>query len=189
MIRRTILFDNQCGFALGENSRAPNPYVTWRFNEQDGQRNYFWGHYMNEPDMAERDLLNRAEDYQRRYHVQEVEQAPDKETYLYYSTQRPIDIGTYSQIWYHGKNQSDGGIRMDGQEKLLDYETIKAAVAGEKWATEKVLAHYADYIDELSTVEIRQPGGKVKKVIDEDMRQHISLKLLEALPSFPLEQE
>ena len=50
-------------------------------------------------------------------------------------------------------------------------------------------AHYADYIDELSTVEIRQPGGKVKKVIDEDMRQHISLKLLEALPSFPLEQE
>ena len=79
MIRRTILFDNQCGFALGENSRAPNPYVTWRFNEQDGHRNYFWGHYMNEPDMAERDLLNRAEDYQRRYHVQEVEQAPDKE--------------------------------------------------------------------------------------------------------------
>ena len=26
---------------------------------------------------------------------------------------------------------------MDGQEKLLDYETIKAAVAGEKWATRK----------------------------------------------------
>ena len=67
------------------------------------------------------------------------------------------------------KKQSDGGIRIDGQEK--------------------VLAHYADYIGELSTVEIRQPGGKVKKVIDEDMRQHISLKLLEALPSFPLEQE
>ncbi len=77
---------------------------------------------------------------------------------------------------------------MDGQENLLDYETIKAAVAGEKWAIEKVLAHYADYINELSTVEIRQPGGKVKKVIDEDMRQRISLKLLEALPSFPLEQ-
>ena len=101
MIRRTILFDNQCGFALGENSRAPNPYVTWRFNEQDGQRNYFWGHYMNEPDMAERDLLNRAEDYQRRYHVQEVEQAPDKETYLYYSTQRPIDIGTYPNSYFN----------------------------------------------------------------------------------------
>ncbi|HAP7811453.1 TPA: helix-turn-helix domain-containing protein, partial [Enterococcus faecium] len=52
---------------------------------------------------------------------------------------------------------------MDGQEKLLDYETIKAAVAGERWATEKVLAHYADYINELSTVEIRQANGKKKK--------------------------
>ena len=38
VIRRTILFDNQCGFALGENAKAPNPYVTWRFNEQDGHR-------------------------------------------------------------------------------------------------------------------------------------------------------
>ena len=78
---------------------------------------------------------------------------------------------------------------MDGQEKLLDYETIKAAVAGEKWATEKVLAHYADYIDELSTVEIRQPGGKVKNQSDGGIRMDGQEKLLEALPSFPLEQE
>ena len=80
---------------------APNPYVTWQFNEQDGHRDYFWGHYHNEPDMAERDLHNRAEDYQRRYHVQEVEQAPDKETYKYYSTQRPIDIGTYPKSYFN----------------------------------------------------------------------------------------
>ena len=98
VIRRTILFDNQCGFALGENPKAPNPYVTWRVNEQDGHRDYFWGHYHNEPDMAEH---NRAEDYQRRYHVQEVEQAPDKETYKYYSTQRPIDIGTYPKSYFN----------------------------------------------------------------------------------------
>ena len=51
--------------------------------------------------MAERDLLNRAEDYQRRYHVQEVEQASDKETYLYYSTQRPIDIDTYPNSYFN----------------------------------------------------------------------------------------
>ena len=36
VIRRTILFDNKCGFVLGENSKAPNPYVKWQFNEQDG---------------------------------------------------------------------------------------------------------------------------------------------------------
>ena len=101
VIRRTILFDNQCGFVLGENPKAPNPYVTWQFNEQDGHRDYFWGHYHNEPDMAERDLRNRDEDYQRRYHVREVEQAPDGETYQYYSTQRPIDIGTYPNSFFN----------------------------------------------------------------------------------------
>lgn len=95
------LFDNKCGFVLGENPKAPNPYVTWQFNEQDGHRDFFWGHYHNEPDMAERDLHNRAEDYQRRYHVFEVEQAPDKETYKYYSTQRPIDIGTYPNSYFN----------------------------------------------------------------------------------------
>ena len=61
----------------------------------------FWGHYHNEPDMAERDLHNRAEDYQRRYHVFEIEQAPDQETYKYYSTQRPIDIGTYPNSYFN----------------------------------------------------------------------------------------
>jgi len=101
VIRRTILFDNKCGFVLGEDPKAPNPYVTWQFNEQDGHRDYFWGHYHNEPDMAERDLHNRAEDYQRRYHVFEVEQAPDKETYKYYSTQRPIDMGTYPKSYFN----------------------------------------------------------------------------------------
>ena len=47
-----ILFDNKCGFVLGENPKAPNPYVTWQFNEPDGHRDFFWGHYHNEPDMA-----------------------------------------------------------------------------------------------------------------------------------------
>ena len=63
---------------------------------------------------------------------------------------------------------------MDSQETLLDYATIKAAVAGEKWATEKVIKHYAPFIDELA--------------VDEDMKQHLILKLLEELPNFPLEQ-
>ena len=52
--------------------------------------------------------------------------------------------------------------------------TIKAAVAGEKWATEKVIEHYAPMIDELA--------------VDEDMKQHLIMKLLEALPNFPMEQ-
>ena len=57
---------------------------------------------------------------------------------------------------------------MQEQKCTLDLNTIEAAVAGETWALEKVLAYYADYIEELATVEIEQPDGSVKKVVDED---------------------
>lgn len=67
-----------------------------------------------------------------------------------------------------------GVYRMPEQEMLLDSATIKAAVAGEKWATEKVIEHYAPMIDELA--------------VDEDMKQHLIMKLLEALPNFLMEQ-
>ena len=42
---------------------------------------------------------------------------------------------------------------MPDQEMLLDSASIKAAVAGEKWATEKVIEHYAPMIDELAVDE------------------------------------
>ena len=101
-IRRVIAFDNECGFALGENPKAPDPYVTWQFNMRDGERNYFWGHYCDDARLAESDLKNRAEDYQRRYYVERIEQPPEQETYKYYSTQRPIDVGTYPNSRFNG---------------------------------------------------------------------------------------
>ena len=59
-----------------------------------------------------------------------------------------------------------------GKERgLVDYPTIKAAVAGEVWAIEKVVAHYADYIEEACTVEAKGPDGSVRKYVDEDMKQ------------------
>ena len=64
---------------------------------------------------------------------------------------------------------------MAEQEMLLDTVTIKAAVAGEKWAKQKVVEHYVLMIDEMA--------------IDEDMKQHLIMKLLEELPHFPMEQE
>ena len=77
---------------------------------------------------------------------------------------------------------------MQEQECTMDLHIIEAAVAGEKWALEKVLAYYADYIEELATVEVEQPDGSVKKVVDEDLKQQIGLKLLEEIPKFPLEE-
>ena len=73
-------------------------------------------------------------------------------------------------------------------QKMPDYETIRAAVAGEKWAVAKVVECYQDEINKHATVRKRQPDGTVKEVIDEDMRQHITMKLIEALPTFPLEE-
>lgn len=77
---------------------------------------------------------------------------------------------------------------MDDQQNLLDYETIKGAVAGEKWATKRILKHYDSYMDELVTVKDRQPDGSVKCYVDEDLKQAIALKLLEEIPNFPLEE-
>ena len=63
---------------------------------------------------------------------------------------------------------------MAKQEMLLDTATIKAADAGEKWAKDKVIEHYTPMIDELD--------------VDEDMKQHLILNLLEELPHFPMGQ-
>ena len=64
---------------------------------------------------------------------------------------------------------------MAEQEMLLDTATIKAAVAGEKWAKQKVIEHYTPMIDVLA--------------VNEDMKLHLIMKLLEELPNFPMEQE
>lgn len=74
------------------------------------------------------------------------------------------------------------------KENMPEYETIRAAVAGEKWAIEKVLECYSGELDKLATVETKQPDGSIKREIDEDMRQALALKLIEAIPQFPLEK-
>lgn len=77
---------------------------------------------------------------------------------------------------------------MDDQQNLLDYDTIKSAVAGEKWATARILKHYDDYMNELATVKEKQPDGSVKCYVDVDLKQEIALKLLGEIPNFPLEE-
>ena len=77
---------------------------------------------------------------------------------------------------------------MDDQQNTLTYEIIKAAVAGEKWATERVLRYYDDYMTELATVKERQPDGSMRTYVDEDLKQEIALKLLEEIPKFPMDE-
>ena len=77
---------------------------------------------------------------------------------------------------------------MEEQQNSLTYEIIKAAVSGERWATDKVIAHYDSYIEELATVKEKQSDGSVRTFVDEDMKQSIILKLLEEIPNFPMEE-
>ena len=88
-IKRSILFENGKGFALGENLNDPANYVTWKFKEENGERSYYWGHYKTSLEVATRDYELRITEYQQQYKVSE------KGAYRYYSTGRPVDIGTF----------------------------------------------------------------------------------------------
>ena len=94
-ILRAAMLENGRGFALGEHPTAPSRYVTWAcYDDEHGQRQYEWGHYGNDLNAMEQDFKHRLMEYQRLYKVQIVQvEAPG--LYKYYSTQRPVDIGTY----------------------------------------------------------------------------------------------
>ena len=94
-ILKAVMLENGRGFALGHHPTAPSPYVTWAcYDDKDGQRQYEWGHYGNDLAAMEQDFSDRVQDYQRLYHV-EIVQTEAPGLYKYYSTQRPVDIGTF----------------------------------------------------------------------------------------------
>ena len=97
VILKAATFETGHGFALGHNPGAPSPFVTWQFTEgENGHRDYYWGRYGTSQAWAQRDFDRRVDDYQHLYHaaVKHTELGPEG-VYRYYSTQRPVDIGTY----------------------------------------------------------------------------------------------
>jgi hypothetical protein len=55
-IVRSISFNDQRGFAIGQNPEAPSPFVCWQFTAENGQRDFYWGHYAD-------DLAGAADNY------------------------------------------------------------------------------------------------------------------------------
>jgi len=109
-IQRAVTFENNRGFALAENPNAPDPFVTWQFTEdENGSRYYYWGHYAGSKDTATRDYENRIVEYQEQYGLSE------KDAYKYYSTQRPVDIGTFPKT-------ENGPVRFENFDKREDVE-------------------------------------------------------------------
>jgi hypothetical protein len=78
------------GIALAKHPNAPDPYVTWQYTQdENGLKDYYWGHYFSNGRSAQKDFYNRIND-----HNKEIE-ASELSIYRYYSTQRPVDIGTF----------------------------------------------------------------------------------------------
>ena len=69
--------------------------MTWAcYDDEHGRRQYEWGHYGMDRDALARDLSERVEDYQQQFSVK-VAWVEEPGLYKYYSTQRPVDIGTF----------------------------------------------------------------------------------------------
>ena len=69
------------------------------------------------------------------------------------------------------------------EQEMPDYETICAAVVGEKWALEKVLDCYGDEINRLAMVKKCQPDGTIKEEIDEDFTANTHNETVRSYPT------
>lgn len=76
---------------------AVQPFITWQFTEhENGERDYYWGHYFADEDAAAEDFDTRVADYREYYGFKEHTPAKTEPgLFKYYSTQRPVDIGTF----------------------------------------------------------------------------------------------
>ena len=133
-IKRAIVFENDRGFALGENPQAVQLFATWQFTEDaSGRRDYYWGHYTTSKAAATRDYENRVSEYQHDYGVSE------KSAYKYYSTQRPVDIGTFPKT-------ENGPLRLINFDKRENVEQGRFLAWGylvyDAPLTEKQMANY-----------------------------------------------
>ena len=109
-ILRSVLFEDNRGIALGANPNAPDPFVTWQFTEdKKGSRDYYWGNYVSNMEKA----TSRYEFRIAEYH--DLNEVSEKGAYKYYSTQRPVDIGTFPKT-------ENGPVRFENFDKREDVE-------------------------------------------------------------------
>ena len=66
----------------------------------------------------------------------------------------------------------------------LKYETIKAAVSGDKKAMDEDLNEYEPYMMFLSIIVRRDKDGHEEKVFSQDANQMLKLKLIEEIPKW-----
>ncbi len=72
----------------------------------------------------------------------------------------------------------------DDERGLLPFPVILAAIKGDPDAMKIVLQHYRSYIAHLSMTKIRDESGNTYWGIDEDLRERLQAKLMQAVLNF-----
>ncbi len=94
-ILMTTLFKTGHGFAIAQAKDQSKRFMVWQFTETPFGRDFYHGRSFALRDEAEKDFRRRADNYK---HINKTDQQSLQSParyYRYYSTQRPVDIGTY----------------------------------------------------------------------------------------------
>ena len=82
------------------------------------------------------------------------------------------------------------GMNSNNDERgLLPFPVILAATKGDPDAMKIVLQHYQSYLAHLSMKKIRDENGNVYWGIDEDLRERLQTKLMQAVLNFKIYKE
>ncbi len=93
MVKHFVLFDNDRGFAVAENPKAPDKFVTWQFTEENGKRDYYWGRYVGSEETAIRNFNDRVNQYKLDYPtLNEVSKSPQTLTVTDKTEQTDIEV-------------------------------------------------------------------------------------------------
>ena len=68
-----------------------------------------------------------------------------------------------------------------GHRHELSYDLIQRAIHGDPEALEGILLHYNAYINALVTYETTGLDGRTYRLVDEDMKAEVQMKLLDAI--------
>lgn len=178
-ITKSVLFDNDRGFALGHNPNAVAPHVTWQFTQTQEGRSYYWGHYHGDEARAEGDFRGCLKDYADRYGCHIAEKT-GVELYKYYSTQRPVDLGTFPKSinnppvcfanYDERRPVENGSFRAWGELLYLDpltgkdisnYE-LRPAPDNPDWAKPSIAAQLAESADRAAKENAARPAPEKK---------------------------
>lgn len=68
-----------------------------------------------------------------------------------------------------------------GHRHELTYSLIQRAIHGDPEALGEILLYYDAYINALVTYETTGPDGRTYRLVDEDMKAEVQMKLLDAI--------